>query len=106
MDLTTRAAMLTARRNAILAHLEQIEDALDDPLPKDWDDAAIEQQDDEVLQALGNAEQAELKRIDAALRRIADGDYGWCTRCGERIADARLDLLPDTPLCADCAGRG
>jgi DnaK suppressor protein len=47
---------------------------------------------------------AEAKRIDAALARIASGDYGWCLDCGEEIAERRLRLDPAAPLCVDCAG--
>jgi DnaK suppressor protein len=47
----------------------------------------------------------ELARIAAALQRIEDGEYGFCLRCGEAIAEARLLLDPSTPLCVDCAGR-
>lgn len=103
MDPVARKALLTARRQALLVDLANIRDQLDDPLPQDWVDAAIEQEDDEVLQALGHAHQAELNRIDAALRRIDSGDYGFCAGCGDVILPARLDLLPDTPLCAHCA---
>ena len=56
-----------------------------------------------MLEALGNQELNELKRIDAALARIADGTYGDCVKCGNPISDARLNLLPDTPLCKNCA---
>jgi DnaK suppressor protein len=45
----------------------------------------------------------ELRRIDAALGRIAAGDYGFCVGCGETIALKRLDLDPATPVCIDCA---
>ncbi|MBP9049488.1 MAG: TraR/DksA C4-type zinc finger protein, partial [Tabrizicola sp.] len=31
------------------------------------------------------------------------GSYGDCVRCGEPIAEARLDTLPWTPLCRRCA---
>lgn len=106
MDLDARKSMLTARRKALLADLARIQDELDDPLPQDWDDAAVEQEDDEVLQALGHVHQAELNRIDAALGRIDSGEYGFCTGCGDIILPARLDLLPDTPFCAHCAARG
>lgn len=49
--------------------------------------------------------EAEIKRIDAALQRIADREYGWCTSCGEEIALKRLENDPATPLCIDCASR-
>ncbi len=47
--------------------------------------------------------QVELKRIEAALERLASGDYGYCMHCGEPIAPRRLDLDPTTPICIDCA---
>ena len=45
----------------------------------------------------------ELKRIEAALRRLDEGEYGWCVSCGEPIASKRLELDPTTPTCIDCA---
>ncbi|MCB1419359.1 MAG: TraR/DksA C4-type zinc finger protein, partial [Notoacmeibacter sp.] len=44
-----------------------------------------------------------LKRIDAALDRIEAGTYGVCAKCGEDITEERLDLLPATPFCRNCA---
>ena len=47
--------------------------------------------------------QEELQRIDAALRRLAEGEFGFCTQCGEEIAAKRLELDPAVPICVDCA---
>ena len=95
--------ILLARRAELLGNLARIEDQLDDPVPKDWEDAASERQGDEVLTALGQSDQAEIRRIDAALARIAAGEYGDCVQCGNPIAERRLQLLPDTPFCANCS---
>lgn len=46
---------------------------------------------------------SELKRIEAALRRIDDGGYGYCVSCGDEIAPKRLELDPTTPTCNKCA---
>ncbi|MDP6786804.1 MAG: TraR/DksA C4-type zinc finger protein [Rhodospirillales bacterium] len=46
----------------------------------------------------------EIKRIEAALKRIEDGEYGFCLSCGEDIPAERLELDPATPVCVDCAG--
>ena len=103
--MTPEAACQTllARRAELLGNLERIEDQLDDPVPKDWEDAASERQGDEVLTALGHSDGAEIRRIDAALARIAAGEYGDCVQCGNPIAEKRLELLPDTPFCANCS---
>ena len=45
----------------------------------------------------------EIQRIDAALKRIEDGEFGFCNNCGENIPLKRLEVSPSTPLCVDCA---
>jgi RNA polymerase-binding transcription factor len=45
----------------------------------------------------------ELKRIETALKRIDEGDYGYCISCGDKIALKRLELDPTAPICTDCA---
>lgn len=46
---------------------------------------------------------AQRKRIAAAFARIDEGEYGYCTDCGEEIAEKRLDLDPAVPTCISCA---
>ena len=48
----------------------------------------------------------ELQRIDASLKRLEEGGYGYCVTCGERIALRRLELDPTLPTCVNCAGGG
>jgi RNA polymerase-binding transcription factor DksA len=45
----------------------------------------------------------ELDELDAAIERVASGDYGICRRCGQAIDPARLDARPGAALCIDCA---
>ncbi|WNO53088.1 TraR/DksA family transcriptional regulator [Stakelama saccharophila] len=47
--------------------------------------------------------QQERAAIDAALRRIEEGEFGYCLTCGEEIAEARLDHTPTATTCIDCA---
>lgn len=47
----------------------------------------------------------ELKRIGAALRRLQEGEYGYCLSCGEDIVPARLKLDPAVTQCVACAQR-
>lgn len=94
---------LETRRARIVADLKRIEDSLDDPMPNDWEDRASERQGDEVLEAMGLAEQTELRMIDAALARVDAGTYGECTQCAKQISPQRLALLPATPFCKTCA---
>ena len=45
----------------------------------------------------------ELRRVEAALARLDDGEYGACIECGEDIEPKRLELDPTVPLCMGCA---
>lgn len=45
----------------------------------------------------------ELQRIESALQRIEDGEFGYCVACGDEIAVKRLENDPTTPLCINCA---
>ena len=103
MDFTRQKTSLLERREALTAHLNAVEHALDETPSKDWEDRASERQGDEVLEVLGLKEMAELRRIDAALARIEAGSYGICQMCGESIAEPRLEFVPDTPFCTACA---
>ena len=47
--------------------------------------------------------QLQLKRIDAALQRLENGDFGYCVKCGEPIPQSRLQIDPTSPTCIDCA---
>jgi len=44
-----------------------------------------------------------LAQVEEALGRLAGGVYGICEGCGKGIPVARLDALPHTKLCVDCA---
>ncbi|MEQ8356983.1 MAG: TraR/DksA family transcriptional regulator [Kiloniellaceae bacterium] len=48
----------------------------------------------------------ELQRIEASLKRLEDGDYGYCVTCGEQIPLRRLELDPTLPTCVHCASSG
>jgi RNA polymerase-binding transcription factor DksA len=102
-DLAQRRAQLMDRLSVLDARLHEIEDELDSHQTKDWEDLAVERESDEVLERLGVSGQEEIARIRAALGRMEAGEYGFCVRCGDAIAEARLDLLPATPFCSRCA---
>lgn len=56
-----------------------------------------------MAQATHERRLREIARIDAALKRMDDGDYGFCVACDDPIAAKRLDLDPAVPTCIDCA---
>lgn len=61
-------------------------------------------QNQAMAQAQVRRRAAERQRIHAALERIAEGEWGYCTDCGEEIGAARLLADPAIPRCRDCMG--
>lgn len=98
-----RKSALLARAAALNERLGGIEAELLSHETRDWEELATEREGDEVLEGMGLGAQAELRAISAALGRIAAGDYGFCQTCGKEIGEARLDVVPFTPFCKDCA---
>jgi len=43
-----------------------------------------------------------LNKINDALHRLDQGDYGYCYECGEEIGEKRLRALPFAVRCKDC----
>lgn len=102
--IEARKKQLKARLAELGERFQHIDKELDSHSEtKDWEDSATEHEEDEVLEGIGRSGQQEVARIQAALRRIEAGEYGYCTVCGEKISENRLDLLPDTPFCRKCA---
>ncbi len=101
--VTERRKALETRLAELGGRLRSIEAELDQPADRDWEEAAIEREDDEVLESMGEAGLHEIEMIRAALDRIEAGEYGYCVKCGEKISEERLDVLPATPFCRNCA---
>lgn len=43
-----------------------------------------------------------LKKINEAIDRIEQEDYGYCGNCGEEVGIQRLEARPTAELCIDC----
>lgn len=103
VNLDMRKKALEDRLKELDVRLHDIEEELDAHTSKDWEELATEREEDEVLEGMGVSGQAEIAQIRAALKRMEEGEYGFCVKCGDEIAEARLDVVPATPFCAKCA---
>jgi len=65
-------------------------------------DAALDSVQDEISSQLAEVESRELARIENALERMRQGEYGVCETCGTNIPMARLNALPYATLCIRC----
>lgn len=96
----TRLETALAELEARLTHIVR---DLDEPPNPDWDEQAIEMEDDEALEHQAELVEREIASVQRALGRLKDGTYGNCVRCGEEIAPERLKARPEAALCMDCA---
>ncbi|MCY7296971.1 TraR/DksA family transcriptional regulator [Alteromonas sp. a30] len=69
----------------------------------DFEELAVESENDEVLSALQKEAVLELEQITKALHLLDCGKYGKCLDCGKPIEPDRLRVLPYTTLCKRCA---
>ena len=58
-----------------------------------------------MAQASNQRREATLKKIDAALQRLDDDEFGLCLSCDEPINPKRLEFDPTATLCIDCASK-
>ena len=105
MNIKDRQTQIETRIAELTEQMQKISDDLDQPLPAHLEDQAIDLEDDEVLERLGRANQQELWLLNDALKRIVDGTYGICAKCGDNISQARLDAVPYAMICRDCAAQ-
>ena len=52
--------------------------------------------------AVSNAEN-KLQRLEEALHRLMKDEYGECMICEEGISQARLEVMPESTICLNCA---
>jgi DnaK suppressor protein len=70
-------------------------------LNADSSEQAVEIQNDEVIDALTDAERKELSDIEIALKKIENGTYGICEVSGEEIEEKRLRAVPYAKTCME-----
>ncbi len=66
------------------------------------DSEAKEESSHDRFAAMLDEMRAHLSDIDAALARIGDGTYGYCSNCKQMIDTDRLAILPTATLCLAC----
>lgn len=98
-SLLSRAAELRDRVDRVRSDLKRERD----PMPKDFSDAAIRMENDEVLEAIEQSATLELNAVNAALERISQGTFGLCVQCAGEIEAERLTAVPHATHCRRCA---
>jgi len=77
----------------------------EDDSTKDLGDQATTAYTREFLFELSSGDRRLLREVLTALRKLDEGGFGECERCGEEIAEKRLEALPFARYCIDCQRR-
>ena len=108
-DLTKMKAQLLERRHDVLADSDMASASRDTVELDQTKVGRLSRMDAMQNQAMAQAterrRQFELVRIDAALERLEEGEFGFCVDCGEEIGAQRLELDPSSPICIECANK-
>ena len=106
MDIQAVRTHLLQRRDELRSRASRASADLrheSDPLSADFAEQVTQRENDDVLGAISHSAQAELRQLEAALRRLAEGRYTTCSVCGESIEEERLAAVPYTNRCRACA---
>jgi len=109
-DSTYDESRYRAKIDAEIAELHALSDASRDaraPVELDQQSVGRLSRMDAMQQQSMDLAREERRRtrlaiLAAALRRMDDGDYGYCLACGKGISAARLDVDPAVTLCVEC----
>ncbi len=96
-------ASLEVKLQSLLERATEIENALSAPGNSDWEDKAIEMENNDALTGISTVTNLEIREIKLALSRIESGHYGICSDCGIPISKERLDAIPYATTCIACA---
>ena len=74
-------------------------------LPADSGAGDIVASGEVLLQRIASAALDELYSIAVAMKRLEDGTFSACERCGAQIEPERIEASPYATTCAACAGK-
>lgn len=94
--LTQRINELRLEAGKTVENMDQ-----DGNFPDPTDRASMESNRNSVLR-IRDRERKLILKIQQALQRLEDGEYGICEECGEEIGIERLKARPVTTLCIGC----
>ncbi len=103
MSKDNRAQALQQKLADLGVRLAGVKKDVTKTLSSDFAEQATERENDDVLEEIARETQFSIHQLKAALRRLEDGSYGTCAACGEEISEGRLDAIPETTHCVNCA---
>ena len=99
---------LIKSRKKLLIRIEELKE-LTQPIAPDCAIGRVSRMDainnKSINEAAQQTAEDKLKKINVALERLNNDDFGICIRCGNPIPIQRLIIMPESSMCVRCAGR-
>lgn len=111
MDRDARRKQLLEERRRLEREIADLDADLSESLEDSSEESPYDQHmaetaavtlDREIDLTLEENARASISQIDRALRKLENGSYGLCDKCGKPIGDDRLHAAPFATLCIDC----
>ncbi|HXH04196.1 MAG TPA: RNA polymerase-binding protein DksA [Candidatus Competibacteraceae bacterium] len=98
------AGILKAWKQQLIEESERtVHHMQDEPLNlPDPNDRASQEEEFSLELRARDRERKLLRKIDKALKRLENDEYGYCESCGIEIGIRRLEARPTAELCIDC----
>jgi len=106
MSLDKFRSTLLERRQELEGRLERTHRHIfqkTEPVSANFHEQVTETGNDQLVMTLEEDAKEEIAQINNALQRITDGEYLICKACGEAIGLQRLEAIPYTDRCVNCA---
>ena len=97
-----KAMLQKEKENLIEEILKNKEQVVTEHEIGDEIDSSVEEQERKLTMLLHDREQEKLEKIEEAIRRIEENNYGNCEECSEPISKQRLMIVPFARLCINC----
>ncbi len=97
-----KAMLQKEKENLIEEILKNKEQVVTEHEIGDEIDSSVEEQERKLTMLLHDREQEKLEKIEEAIRRIEENNYGNCEECSEPISKKRLMIVPFARLCINC----
>lgn len=96
-QLMTKRESLASELRSVTTRLVDQQFFHTDPI-----DQASADSDRSFILQMQDRDRALLLQIDETLKKIQEGSFGECRKCGEMISEARLRVFPLASLCIEC----
>src|SRR5207248_6273791 len=107
IDLSLMKQRLEAKQSELQQRISGLTEAHPQPVgaieisegSQDFEETAVDFLETQQEQSVTVNDQALLTEVQAALKRINDGTYGYCVVCGQPIPERRLQAIPWAARC-------